>query len=1110
LATTLDGIVSKFGASASEKLLNPAATGAPEDQLRAPFETLLSDMATLAGLPLGSVIAVGESSLADIKTRPDYAISVNNVLTGFVELKAPGKGSDPRKFKVGHDKEQWERLRTVPNLMYSDGNSFSLWQDGELAAEVIHLGDLAVLGAEIDSPPALIDLFTKFLKWQPIPPKNAKELAEVSARLCLLLRHEVTEQLELKSSSLNALATDWRKLLFPDASDATFADGYAQAVTFGLLMARAKGIKLSQGLDRVGKELGKTNSLIGSALRLLTDSTESQSILKTSLRTLTRVLDAVDWEKVSKKKVDAWLYFYEDFLEVYDKELRKLTGSYYTPPQVVQSMVRLVDQLLASDRFGQHLGISSPNVTVADPASGTGTYILGIMRKIAARVAEDEGSGAVRGALNAALKRVIAFEMQLGPFAVAQLRLFAEMATLTGAKPQTEPRMFVTDTLSNPDDDQGWIPGLLQPIAQSRKDANKIKRDEPITVVIGNPPYKEKAKGRGGWVEGENKKAEKSAPLSDWMPPKEWGVGVHAKHLRNLYVYFWRWATWKVFDQDEKNNTGIVCFITVAGFLNGPGFQKMRSYMRERCDDIWVIDCSPEGHQPQVGTRIFQGVQQPICIVLASRSSAEKKTSMANVHFQALPKGTRSEKFLALEKLNLDSGDWKLCPTEPRSPFLPSSAETWSSYPTIDELFHYNGSGVMAGRTWIIAPDAESLQRRWQTLISAPAEQKEALFHPHLRNGLPGDKHSKKIVRIPLSGYASSNVAVADHVGPTHPPVGYGYRSFDRQWIIPDSRLINQPNPTLWAMRSDCQVFLASLARTSPSSGPAVTFTGLIPDLDFYKGSFGGRIYPLWSDNEGTVSNIKGALTSFLSLELGIEIDASTMMAYVAAVASHPGYVEKFKEELLTPGLRIPLTRDATLFSQAAEIGREVIWLHTFGERMADAAKGRPKAPPRLPPAERPTITAEGAISNDVGEMPDSISYDGKAQRLMVGNGWIENVPLSVWNYEVSGKQVILQWFSYRRKNRVRPAMGDRRPASMLSAIQLEVWPAEYTTELLNLINVLGRLVALEPLQKDALDRICLSTTFTHEELTNHGAFIAEAGFVKTENSPQAEMFASE
>jgi predicted helicase len=151
--------------------------------------------------------------------------------------------------------------------------------------------------------------------------------------------------------------------------------------------------------------------------------------------------------------------------------------------------------------------------------------------------------------------------------------------------------MFVTNTLGNPYDDEEWIPGILAPIAKSRKEANKIKRDEKITVVIGNPPYKERAKGLGGWVETANKNVKEPAPLTEWMPPVDWGVGAHAKHLRNLYIYFWRWATWKVFDYGPGSRNGIVCFITVAGFLSGPGFQKMRDYLRRTCDDIWVIYC---------------------------------------------------------------------------------------------------------------------------------------------------------------------------------------------------------------------------------------------------------------------------------------------------------------------------------------------------------------------------------------------------------------------------------------------------------------------------------------------------------------------------------------
>src|SRR5262249_34289228 len=152
-------------------------------------------------------------------------------------------------------------------------------------------GDIETSGANLDAPPGLLSLFENFTRWEPIPPRDAKQLAEISARLCRLLREEVTEQLALGSPALTALAIDWRKLLFPDASNAQFADGYAQAVTFGLLMARAREIPLSAGLDQVARRLGQTNSLIGTALRLLTDDAENQATLKTSLGTLTRVLD---------------------------------------------------------------------------------------------------------------------------------------------------------------------------------------------------------------------------------------------------------------------------------------------------------------------------------------------------------------------------------------------------------------------------------------------------------------------------------------------------------------------------------------------------------------------------------------------------------------------------------------------------------------------------------------------------------------------------------------------------------------------------------------------------------------------------------------------------
>lgn len=147
------------------------------------METLFADLAELCGFKREQFAAVGESSLSTLRTRPDYAITLRNVLVGFVEIKAPGKGSDPRRFK-GHDKEQGEKLQSLPNLLYTDGNSFSLWQNGELVGSIVELqGHVETSGTKLAAPTELVARFDNFLRWEPIPPKSAVELAKVSARI---------------------------------------------------------------------------------------------------------------------------------------------------------------------------------------------------------------------------------------------------------------------------------------------------------------------------------------------------------------------------------------------------------------------------------------------------------------------------------------------------------------------------------------------------------------------------------------------------------------------------------------------------------------------------------------------------------------------------------------------------------------------------------------------------------------------------------------------------------------------------------------------------------------------------------------------------------------
>jgi hypothetical protein len=306
-------------------------------------------------------------------------------------------------------------------------------------------------------------------------------------------------------------------------------------------------------------------------------------------------------------------------------------------------------------------------------------------------------------------------------------------------------------------------------LAESRRTADRIKRTEPITVVIGNPPYKNNAEGRGGWIESGT--GNTVVPLVEWLPPRAWRVGAHAKHLRNLYVYFWRWATWKVFGgsiitPDTPPVTPQQGVVTVAGFLNGPGFQKMRADLRRDTDEIWVIDCSPEGHQPPVASRVFQAVQQPVCIVLAIRFANCDPAMPARVRFRSLPIGRREDKFAAISAVTLDSDGWIDCPSDWRAAFLPASTREWAAFPALDEFFVYNGSGVMPGRTWVIAPDADSLRQRWDRLVhEIDSEKKELLFHPHMPRGKLGDRHVAKVPSESLHGHEPRMMSVESDKG---------------------------------------------------------------------------------------------------------------------------------------------------------------------------------------------------------------------------------------------------------------------------------------------------------------------------------------------------------
>ena len=243
-----------------------------------------------------------------------------------------------------------------------------------------------------------------------------------------------------------------------------------------------------------------------------------------------------------------------------------------------------------------------------------------------------------------------------------------------------------------------------------------------------------------------------------------------------------------------------------------------------------------------------------------------------------------------------------------------------------------------------------------------------------------------------------------------------------------------------------------------------------------------------------TLPNIKPALLSHLAKIFAQPVKAEDVMAYLAAVMAHPAFTERFKTDLVQPGLRVPLTAEAKLFAEAVALGSEVIWLHTYGERFVDAAAGRPKGPPRLPKESTPFIPAAGEIPSVPAPLPDTMDYDPATRRLKIGKGYIENVTAEMWAYEVSGMNVLRQWFSYRRRDRTRPisATAARRRRSTRSSriIGCRNTPGTWST----FSHVLGRVIELEPRQAELLERICAGKLRKADELREAGALTHAEG----------------
>ena len=1054
--------------------MNQLTAGEPENQLRGPFETFMKE----AGRALASkIVCTGETKLPGRMGKPDYAVHLNKLLAGYVELKAPGVGAEPSRFK-GHNREQWKRFRAIPNLLYCDGNDWGLFQDGKRVRSVVRLcGDVATQGKRAVSPGdarGVLGLLTHFLSWQPfIPTKRKDEIdlkgfAGLLAPLCRLLRDDVTDALGDPRSPLVQLARDWRQLLFPDADDAQFADAYAQTVTFALLLARSEDADPLLTLDSAVKALKAKHSLLSRALQVLTDP-DAQAEISASLNLLIRVIGEVPPLALTGPR-EPWLYFYEDFLAAYDPKLRKDAGAYYTPVEVVRAQVRLIDDLL-TNRLGKALGFADRGVVTLDPAVGTGTYLLGVVHHALGKVKAQQGAGAVPAQARALADNIYGFEIMVGPFAVSELRVTRALQDQGATLPPGGTHIYLTDTLESPHATPPRLPYFLEPIAKQHRLALEVKDTVPVIVCLGNPPYDrteaadEANKARtGGWIRWGDDGKGTAAIFKDFLGPAiAAGHGVRVHNLYNLYVYFWRWALWKVFEHKTAAGPGVVSFISASSYLDGDAFCGMREHMRRVCDEIWILDLGGEGRGTRKSKNVF-AIQTPVAIAVAARYGKPKKNKPATVHFARI-EGMREEKLKALDAIHAFADlPWEDCPDDWHAPFRPAGAGKYFHWPLLADLFPWQHSGVQLKRAWPIAPSVETLEKRWRALLSAKDRSKA--FHG------TGDREINGTYRISLTPQADVRpIAELPRSAPLPPAVRYAYRSLDRQYLIADGRLISRPRPDLWRAHGDRQLYVTSLLNHPLGQGPALTAAADIPDLHHFRGSYGAKeIFPFLRDAEGKDTNITPYLLDTLSKALGIEVTPEDFLAYVYGALAQPTYTERFTDELGSRQIRVPITKDKGLFGKVRDVGARLLWLHTFCGRFVPRGKHRGHVPRGKTRCVKP-------VPDDPAGYPEEYDYNDATQTLRVGDGEFRPVAREVFDFEVSGLKVVQSWLKYRMKR------GGGKKSSPLDDIRPERWTGEFTTELLELLWVLGTTVEGYPEQAKLLSAVVEGICFRADEL---------------------------
>jgi predicted helicase len=555
---------------------------------------------------------------------PDYVITKKEIPVGYIEAKDIGANLNDKNYK-----EQFDRYKnSLNNLIITDYIDFHFYVDGVFATSIrigeIKNNSIKSISQNFDSFKELIINFCTYIG-QTIT--SSKKLAEMMANKAKLLSEVIekavtSDEENEEDSSLKDQMTAFKDILIHDIQPKEFADVYAQTIAYGMFAARLHDKTLEDFSRQEAAELiPKTNPFLRRLFNYIAGP-DIDDRIKWIVNALVDIFKATNVDELLKnfgkstQTEDPIIHFYETFLSAYDPKLRKARGVWYTPEPVVKFIVRAVDDILKSE-FGLPQGIADNSKTkikvnnqgkmiekevhkvqILDPATGTGTFLAEVIRQIHSKFKGQEGiwSNYVENHL---IPRLNGFEILMASYAMAHLKLDM-LLTETGFKPTKDQRfrVFLTNSLEEHHPDTGTL--FASWLSAEANEANYIKRDTPVMVVLGNPPYAVSSSNKSPWI--QNLIADYKKDLKE-----------RKINLDDDYIKFIRYGQHFI----DKTGEGILAYISNNSFIDGITHRRMREELLKSFDKIYILDLHgnskkkevcPDGSPDQNVFDIMQGV----------------------------------------------------------------------------------------------------------------------------------------------------------------------------------------------------------------------------------------------------------------------------------------------------------------------------------------------------------------------------------------------------------------------------------------------------------------------------------------------------------------------